>query len=159
MRTLALIANGLLPIPSAPKTKRLEGPSAAEVFRQLMSLDLYRYAVQALNFFPGKPLLALLPRHHHPRRPRHGTIPARALIKNPDAKTTAAIAMRTPKLQIGLCSPSTHRPVGMLPTASVTALGGPNRRLRISLRSFESVAVWHPVVAHDDVKLRKAQSR
>ena len=44
------------------KQPRLEGPSAAEVFRHLMLLDLYRYAVQALNFFPGKPLLALLPR-------------------------------------------------------------------------------------------------
>ena len=32
IRTLALIANGLLPIPWRTKQPRLEGPSAAEVF-------------------------------------------------------------------------------------------------------------------------------
>ena len=79
-------ANGLLPIPSVPKTKRLEGPSAAEVFRHLMSLDLYRYAVQALNFFPGKPLLALLLRHNHPLQPRLGFIATRPVVIDDDAQ-------------------------------------------------------------------------
>ena len=79
-------ANGLLPIPSVPETKRLEGPSAAEVFRHLMSLDLYRYAVQALNFFPGKPLLALLLRHNHPLQPRLGFIATRPVVIDDDAQ-------------------------------------------------------------------------
>ena len=86
MRTLALIANGLLPIPSAPKTKRFEGPGAAGVFRHLMLLDLYRYAVQALDFFPGKPLLALLPRHNHPLQPRLRIIPPRPVVKDDDVQ-------------------------------------------------------------------------
>ena len=57
-----------------PKQPRLEGPSAAEVFRHLMLLDLYRYAVQALNFFPGNPLVALTP----PPQPPAPTVAVRA---------------------------------------------------------------------------------
>ena len=58
----ALIANGLLPIPWRTKQPRLEGPSAAEVFRYLMLLDLYRYNVQKpLTSSQAKPLLAILP--------------------------------------------------------------------------------------------------
>ena len=104
-----------------------------------MLLDLYRYNVQALNFFPGKPLLAILPRYNHPLQPRLRTIAARPPVENRDPEPAAPIAAPTaqPKLQIGLSSPSTHRPVGMLPTASGPPWAGRTGGFRISLRSFD----------------------
>jgi hypothetical protein len=62
-------------------------------------MHLFLSVIAFLNLFSWVNRIgsASLPRHHHPLQPRLPIIAARARVKDGDAETTPAIAMRAPQ--------------------------------------------------------------
>jgi hypothetical protein len=75
-------------------------------------------------------------------------IAATPLVENRDAKTAAAIASCTPKLQIGLFSPFTHRPVGMPHRPSQLLPFPPVASTTAQLLENASFGSMHPAYTH-----------